>query len=116
MQAETDRISSEIQKKKEREGRELEQEKIKKMVTYFFHDILDCEELSSCLTCVRVFHAIQLASAIIWVHVLYLKLCRTARLTSQELIMLSTSLGLLVFIPYWRRGLVKGIAQDEGAG
>lgn len=55
MQAETDRISSEIQKKKEREGRELEQEKIKKMVTYFFHDILDCEELSSCLTCVRVF-------------------------------------------------------------
>lgn len=49
LQAETDRISSEIQKKKEREGREVEQEKMKKMVTYFFHDILDWVELSLCV-------------------------------------------------------------------
>ncbi|KAJ7980812.1 serine/arginine repetitive matrix protein 1-like [Quillaja saponaria] len=44
--AENDRITSEIQKKKDNEGRELEQERLKKM----------------------------LASAIFWVHVLYLKL------------------------------------------
>ncbi|GMP89470.1 hypothetical protein CsSME_00041028 [Camellia sinensis var. sinensis] len=75
--AESDRIASEIQKKKEKEkeSRELEQEKIRKMVINFFHAIITfCRAGLLFLTSLCVCHAIQPASAIIWVHVLYLKL------------------------------------------
>lgn len=73
---EADRIANEIEKKKEKEIKELEQEKMKKMVmqNFFMPELAALELCFLVLTFVYVFHDIQLASAIIWVHVLYLKL------------------------------------------
>lgn len=72
---EADRIKNEMLRIKEKEGRELEQEKVDKMVTNFFPEIISSNRARNLfLTSVCVFHDIQLASTIIWVHVLYLKL------------------------------------------
>lgn len=76
LQAETDRITNEIQRKKEKENQELEEEKAKMVLTNFSMQEFACIELDLfSLTCVSVL-CIQpaSASAIISVHILYLKL------------------------------------------
>lgn len=73
MQAEADRITNEIQKKKEKEMRDWEQNRAKLMVICNIRARVGFFRTGSfgltyvCVSC----HS---ASAIIWVHVLYLKL------------------------------------------
>lgn len=71
-----DRIANEIQKKKERENRELDQEKRKKMVTKIV-SMKECCFLSKDVVSLLIFYFIlwyQSAFAIIWVHIPYITL------------------------------------------
>lgn len=84
-QAESDLIASEIQRKKDKEGREIMEERLKKLVILLctcWRYILQSRDFG--FNFHLCFHGIQLASAIIWVHVLYLKLLQDGGFDSKD--------------------------------
>lgn len=74
LQAETDRIANEIQIKKEKEMQEFREEKAKMVTSLISMQEFVCIETESFPLPLFLFRCIQLASAIISVHILYLKL------------------------------------------
>jgi small-conductance mechanosensitive channel len=83
MQAEDDRIAQEIQKKREKEGRDLELEKQKMMVS--ISAIFLVPLIFGYIVTSFVSDGIQIASPIIWVHIIiYLNYCRMGMLATQD--------------------------------
>lgn len=74
LQAETDRLANEIHRKKEKEMQELHEEKAKMVTSLISMHESDCIKTEFFPLPLFLFRCVQLASAIISVHILYLKL------------------------------------------